>query len=957
MKKINFRCSFEDSFQIMIKNICQILRNAFSLMSFLLDTVASKHKLAWGEFLKIYLGFLKFPLPMTRCLFLVVNLLFWGCGQEKSKILKPEENRFSKQNIKMGLTEPIALTISNDNEVFFCQRRGEIFVYNPKKGFVKEIASFMVDYSGGNGVMGLALDPNFDYNKHVYLFYIDTAMNYKLSRIKFENDTLLQANEKIIFSFKIDKEPGAHNGGTILFDKMGNLLISTGDNTPPWQANGYPPHDQRYGREMYDALRTASNSDDFRGKILRIKPLENGNYIIPDGNLFPKNGSLGKPEIYVMGCRNPWKMSIDDKTGFVYWGEVGPDAGTDSTIGPRGYDEINQAQSAGNFGWPLFVANNIPYCYVPLTDSSTPKPFSATKPYNPSKNNTGLKNLPIPQNAFIYYPYAKSKEFPLVGKSGRTACAGPVYNYMNHKNSSVRFPKYYNDKLFIYDWMRSWIMAVSMDNKGKYQGMEQVLKNIKLVNPTHIAFAPDGSLYILEYGLIWYAQNKDASLTRIIYSEGNRPPVPIITCNDTILELNSTLTFNANKSYDLDKDSISYEWSMDYQAPFSYQKNATFIFTTAGVYMLNLSCMDSKKSSATQTKKIIVGNTYPKVDILLKGINATFYFDNSDFEYSIRVSDKEDKKIDTSKIVSNITYIPQGTDIYPMIEPTTGHKETPKEREITENALIASSDCKSCHAMNIKSVGPSFIDISKRYFNHPKAIELLSAKIIKGGGGVWGDHAMSAHPQITLANAKSMVQYILSLNNTSPNIEDKYSIKLAQQGKILSKEFVSKRGWFYITSTYTDNGIEGKYPLSKTNILTLKNPLLKCITADSLHKCMIIEENKNLKYVGAFNYESNIHFKNIDMSQINKVSVKVNSKSATGFLQLRENSSKGNIIATTKVNPQGKWGIWEICTFNFVPLNKKINLYITFEDNQPSDDGTSDHMINLEFLSFEILKK
>ena len=75
-----------------------------------------------------------------------------------------------------------------------------------------------------------------------------------------------------------------------------------------------------------------------------------------------KENQTHRPEIYVMGCRNPYRISIDEKTGYLYWGEVGPDAGqNDSLRGPRGYDEVNQAKKAGYFGWPYFVGKNYPY--------------------------------------------------------------------------------------------------------------------------------------------------------------------------------------------------------------------------------------------------------------------------------------------------------------------------------------------------------------------------------------------------------------------------------------------------------------------------------------------------------------------------------------------------------------------------------------------------------------------
>src|SRR5690606_13324390 len=127
--------------------------------------------------------------------------------------------------------------------------------------------------------------------------------------------------------------------------------------------HGFAPLDGRPGFEQYDARRSSGNSNDLRGKILRYKVLPDGTYDIPDGNLFVEGQEITRPVIFVMGNRNPYRISVDQKTNFLYWGEVGPDANNDSlaTRGPRGYDEVNQAREAGFFGWPLFVGNNYPY--------------------------------------------------------------------------------------------------------------------------------------------------------------------------------------------------------------------------------------------------------------------------------------------------------------------------------------------------------------------------------------------------------------------------------------------------------------------------------------------------------------------------------------------------------------------------------------------------------------------
>jgi cytochrome c len=91
-----------------------------------------------------------------------------------------------------------------------------------------------------------------------------------------------------------------------------------------------------------------------RGKILRIHPESDGSYTIPEDNLFAKGTPKTRPEIYVMGCRNPYRISVDAETGILYWGEIGPDSGADGLQGPRGYDEFNQAKKAGNYGRQYF---------------------------------------------------------------------------------------------------------------------------------------------------------------------------------------------------------------------------------------------------------------------------------------------------------------------------------------------------------------------------------------------------------------------------------------------------------------------------------------------------------------------------------------------------------------------------------------------------------------------------
>ncbi|MFV8360724.1 c-type cytochrome [Flavobacterium sp. LS1P3] len=94
-------------------------------------------------------------------------------------------------------------------------------------------------------------------------------------------------------------------------------------------------------------------------------------------------------------------------------------------------------------------------------------------------------------------------------------------------------------------------------------------------------------------------------------------------------------------------------------------------------------------------------------------------------------------------------------------------KATKKSNAIFQTSdgekLIAKSDCIGCHKLDKKLIGPSYLDIAKKYPSNDKNIAYLSGKIIKGGSGVWGTIPMSAHSSLKKTDATSMAKYILSL--------------------------------------------------------------------------------------------------------------------------------------------------------------------------------------------------
>ncbi|HEX6629115.1 MAG TPA: PQQ-dependent sugar dehydrogenase, partial [Gemmatimonadaceae bacterium] len=637
-----------------------------------------------------------------------------------------------------------------------------------------------------------------------------------------QGDVIHLDSKKIILEVPTQRLQCCHTGGSIAFDSKGNLYLSTGDNSNPF-ASGYAPIDERPDRMPWDAQKSSGNTNDLRGKIIRIHPEPDGSYTIPDGNLFPKGTPKTRPEIYTMGHRNPYRISVDSHTGFVYWGDVGPDANVDSVgRGPRGYDEINQARTAGNYGWPYFVGNNQAYYKVTWIDSAhvtAGAQFDPAHPVNRSPNNTGLNDLPPARGAYIWYPYAPSTDFPIVGTGGRAAEAGPVFYRSDFRNAARPFPQYYDGKLFIYEFMRHWIMAVTMDSKGDLVSIEQFMPSAKFSAPIEMEFAPSGDMYILEYGTAWFQGNDDARLVKVEYNAGNRKPIVAVAVDRPTGALPMRVKLSSAGTLDLDEDSLRYAWTISRvgggTVARSSQANPSFTLTRPGTYTASLTVTDAHGAQSTASVPIAAGNEPAVVDVDLVG-NKTFFVPGVPVRYAVRVADREDGSLQSGSIPAsrvNVTaqYLKEGSP--------SGGAMTVFERG---RRLIEGSDCLSCHQLNRKSIGPAYADVARRYKDSTARVTgRLVRKIREGGSGVWGNVAMPAHPALTDEQASAMLAYIMSLADrptSGPSLPVRGSyVPPAGSGD-------APKGAVVVRAAYTDRGANGMPAITKEKEIVLQSP-------------------------------------------------------------------------------------------------------------------------------------
>ena len=862
----------------------------------------------------------------------------------------PEENRFLPLVLDSYLDEPIEMEIISGEKVLFIERHGKIKLYDPVKKSSKVIAELAVQLEGNyeDGLLGLELDPAFDKNHFIYLYYSPLGGKpvQNLSRFTMLGDSVMMNTEKVVLEVAVQRETCCHSAGNVYFGPDGYLYLSTGDNTSSKESDGFTPIDERENRSPFDAQKSSANSHDLRGKILRIKLNDDGTYTIPDGNLFPKDGKKGRPEIYVMGARNPYRITVD-KRGFLYWGDVGPDGGETTVRGPKSHDEWNQARTAGYFGWPYFVGDNKAYSDFDFTTNAIGSKFDSEHPVNESPNNFGSKILPPAQSAMIWYPYGESTEFPMLGTGSRSAMSGPFYYYDDVQNSTVKLPAYYNNKLLIFEWARDWIKAVSFDAAGTMTKIEPLLNSVEFFHPIDVKFGKDGALYVLQYGSNYFARNPNAQLVRIEYAEGNRQPVAEITADKIVGKAPLTVKLSAIKSFDYDKNSkLSCAWQSA-NGSTSVGEETVFTYTTPGIYKPSLTVTDQAGGSSTVEIEIKVGNDMPQVSVAIKG-NTTFYFDNYTFDYEANVIDTEDGVLNNGITLENvkfsIDYLKEGKDMALLASLGSSGIAV---KHLKGKSLIDASDCKSCHSVDKKSIGPSYTDVAKRYKNNGKAKTDLVQKVIKGGNGNWGDPLMAAHPQLSEHDTRLMVEYILSLAEVRAN--------LPLKGSYQTKEHIGKKeaGLYLISCSYTDKGEKITGPLTGKQLLMLRNSKVQAEDFDSFFSVgqqRPINGEGDITYVSDIKHDSYIAFKNIDLNGI--VAIDFNVQANSGRIEIHAGSKEGELLGTA--NLQGTatgWPFsWRIIKTPIKKSSVQTDIFFVFKN----DESKGKNFMGLDWIQFKV---
>lgn len=404
------------------------------------------------------------------------------------------DSELKKVLLTSALSNPMEMAIAPDGRIFIVEKSGKIRIFNPATRLLSDAGEIPVFSSAPHtGLLGIALDPGFPASPFVYVYYTHaTEARHELARFTESAGRLADASKVVVLTV-----PGVrwsnqhHSAGSLAFGPDGDLYLATGENVDPTVSQGYASVNE--AKRLEDTQATAANTNDLNGKILRIRPQADGAYAIPSGNLFPAS-ARARGEIFAMGLRNPIRIAIDPKTGWVYWGEPGPDAETESAArGPEGRDEINRAKAPGFFGWPYFVGDNLAY----VVNGAKQIP---DRPVNRSPNNTGDSLLPPARPALLSYSDKADARYPAFEANGaRASVVGGVYRFEPSQVSPTRLPPRFDGSLFIMDWARDWIDEVTFGADGEVSAVRPFLAGSRPNGPIDMAFGPAGDAFLLEY--------------------------------------------------------------------------------------------------------------------------------------------------------------------------------------------------------------------------------------------------------------------------------------------------------------------------------------------------------------------------------------------------------------------------------------------------------------------------
>jgi glucose/arabinose dehydrogenase len=472
---------------------------------------------------------------------------------------------FVSETVVATGTSPMGVAWANDGRTFVWRKPGYVMVFDKGSTTAKTFLDIhtRVNSAGDRGLVGFALDPDFDTNGFFYISYVFEPNGAT-------GDTGPKTERVSRFSVKsTDPTVADPASETVILGKVSTVGCSgiNQDCIPDDRAEHTIDDLHFYNGALYvsvgDGASDENNTNTFRvqnldtlnGKLLRIHTDGTG---FTDNPFYNGSVTSNRSKVLDYGLRNPFRFSIDESTGKIYIGDVGQSS----------WEEVNTGVGK-NFGWPCFEGNGPERVYTSYPQCDGVSSSSVTFP---------IKT----------YPHTE----------GVCVIGGVVYR-------GSAYPATYQGSYFYADYVSKFMKRLTFDTAGNVTGTQTFATGFD--GPVYIKEGPDGNLYYIEIGL--------QRLKRIRFTgSGNRAPVAHASAQPTSGYAPLNVQFSSAGTSDPDGDTLNYNWDFG-DGVTSTSQNPSHQYPTNGKFNVVLTVKDPSNASDTDSLVITVGSTPPTANI------------------------------------------------------------------------------------------------------------------------------------------------------------------------------------------------------------------------------------------------------------------------------------------------------------------------------------------------------
>jgi glucose/arabinose dehydrogenase/PKD repeat protein len=527
---------------------------------------------------------------------------------EGAALLLPEG--FTQESVVSDLQVPTAFASLPDGRLLIAEKAGVVRLF--KNGALQptpfiDLRSRINNYQD-RGLLGLAVDPDFATNGHVYLLYTyeNDATDFtgpktgRLARYTATGDTASPGSELVLLGTVvgascnlfpsgadcIPSDSTSHTVGNVRFAPDGTLFVTLGDGA-------------RFDVVDDDALR-AQDLDSLAGKVVRITRTGQG---LPFNPFWNGDAGANRSKLWSYGLRNPYRFNLRPGTDIPYLGDVGW-----SDI-----EEINVATAGANFGWPCYEGHD---------------------------REPGYELKELCQQLYSQGPDAVKMPLYFWGHDvGQTATGGAFY-------TGTSYPEPYQGVYFFGDYGSGWIRSLRVDQNDNLIPGSVTTFATGLPGLVGIDLGPDTLLH--------YVDIQAGELRRFRYVGSNRPPTAVATASPREGYPPLSVRFSSSGSHDPDGDPLQYSWDFGDGSPGSNLEAPEHTYATAGLYTARLTVSDGNGGTHSATVRISVGNLSPVPSITSPSGSSQFKVGDV-VSFSGGATDPEDGELPASGLSWTIT--------------------------------------------------------------------------------------------------------------------------------------------------------------------------------------------------------------------------------------------------------------------------------------------------------------